>query len=649
MDYLTWLLQILILTLGIYLFLRFLRTTQGNRIVRGLAIAVPLLIIVTWGLAWTLQLEELLHILGSVAGFAVVFIAILFQEELRRGMAQFGANPLVRRFVPSFETDVIEEVCRAALDMATKQETHGSFTRIRPHGALICFQREASLQSYIEGGRRIEARVSHDLLESIFQPKSPLHDGAVVIRKDRVAAASCMLPLTQNLTVAKTMGTRHRAAIGLSEETDAVVLVVSEETGKLSIAAGGTLKGVPQGDLAEELRRALGQTKTEDQPSFGERLKTFIGEDLPWLASSIIIALLMWFIAHQDISITRDFTVHLVQTETGNEPPSAGEVIVVLPEGLRVKSPSQGRAFTVEAQGSRAQIEQLGLSLAGSFTLDESMGPESYVDLDAISWDPNPPFGVSLDWQGDAPLLVTERYGSLTLPLTPDMVPVNAEDLDSYYELGAEGVTFGQSSITLTGPESGLARIESGELPLSFEGITLTGKDHRDRTESLDLVAELEQLSFAIAGEQLIQATVPIVPAPYEIEVQGVPVSLVAITPEGRARLDSWELSASSAVRDVVVKTSGLIPQIDPSIPAWTEQYRAVYQYVEQNLRCLVIVEDQPEGAEPRALEIHHFLLEPDWRDHIEAEGSLDRAGLTVVLRNDEAFLERVTPTDNGG
>ena len=139
-----------------------------------------------------------------------------------------------------------------------------------------------------------------------------------------------MLPLTQNLTVAKTMGTRHRAAIGLSEETDAVVLVVSEETGKLSIAAGGTLTGVPQGDLAEELRKALGQSKNEQGPSLLERARTFFAEDLPWLASSVLIALLMWFIAHQDISITRDFTVHLVQTEAGNtKPPAAGEVAAV--------------------------------------------------------------------------------------------------------------------------------------------------------------------------------------------------------------------------------------------------------------------------------------------------------------------------------
>ena len=107
MDLLTWILQILILTLGIYLFLRFLRTTQGNRIVRGLAFAVPLVAILVWGTAYSLQLEELRHILNGMTGFAVVFIAILFQEELRRGMAQFGENPLIRRFTTSTDTDVV--------------------------------------------------------------------------------------------------------------------------------------------------------------------------------------------------------------------------------------------------------------------------------------------------------------------------------------------------------------------------------------------------------------------------------------------------------------------------------------------------------------------------------------------------------------
>lgn len=645
MDYLSWLLQILILTFGIYLFLRFLRTTQGNRIVRGLAIAVPLVIIVTWGTAYTLQLDELRHILRWVAGFAVIFVAILFQEELRRGMAQFGANPLVRRFVPSFETDVIEEVCRAALDMATKQETHGSFTRIRPHGALICFQREASLQSYIEGGRRIEARVSHELLETIFQPKSPLHDGAVVIRKDRVAAASCMLPLTQNLLVAKSMGTRHRAAIGLSEETDAVVLVVSEETGKLSIAAGGVLRGVPQGDLADELRKALGQTLEDHRPGLGQRLRSFVHEDLPWLASSALIALMMLFIARQDLSISRDYTVRLVQAEGGSpQPPAANEVVVMLPgEGWRLKEPRSSQGFTVEATGSRAQIEQLGLALAGSFTLEDATATESYVDIDAISWVKSTPLGVSLEWQGDAPRIAIERYGELDLPLAPTMVPVDVTDLDPHFQVGEEGVTFGASAVTVVGPESALAQLAAGELPLLFEGITLSREDHRDHTELLDLAPELRDLSFSLADGQKVEATVPILPATHEFVVT-VPVTVTGFTDADQDRAERWAMPLNAVEADFLIKTSGLLPTTGASSPLWQERQRSIKNYVEKNLVGFVDIADQPEGEEPRALAIKHLLRDPDWRRTLDPDGELDRADLTIEVTSSRVYLERTPP-----
>ena len=641
MDLLTWLLQPLILTLGIYLFLRFLRTTQGNRIVRGLVIAVPSLIIITWGLAYTLQLEELRHILRGVAGFAVVFVAILFQEELRRGMAQFGANPLIRRFVPSFDTDVIEEVCRAALDMATKQETHGSFTRIRPHGALICFERESSLQSYIEGGRRIEARVSHELLEAIFQPKSPLHDGAVVIRKDRIAAASCMLPLTQDLSISKTTGTRHRAAIGLSEETDAVVLVVSEETGKLSIAAGGKLTGVPQGDLADELRAALGQAKEEHKVTVGQHVKRFLSEDLPWLAGSVLIALLMLFIARQDIAITREFLVHLVEAEaTGGQPPRDGEIVVALPSEYRLSVPSSTDYFVLEATGSRAQIDQLGLNLAGTFTLEDLTSNESFVDADAVAWLKSPPLGVSLDWQDDAPRVVIERYSEMTVDLAADMVLVIAGDLDPYFQLG-QGITFGSSSITIEGPESALAEIAAGGLELRLEGITLGKEDHRDRTELLDLSAELKDRACSLAGDQLVSATVPILPAAHELTVR-VPVSLIGFSQGDMDRCAEWSIPANALEVDFLVRTSGIVPTSSAGTQLGTERRREIKTYIERNLTGFIDIAGQPEGQAARGLKVEPRLSDPDWRRTLDPEGELDRADLTIHLNENFGlvFLE---------
>ncbi|HSP07399.1 MAG TPA: DNA integrity scanning protein DisA nucleotide-binding domain protein, partial [Acidobacteriota bacterium] len=135
-----------------------------------------------------------------------------------------GQNPLINFFAPRLDRGPLDEIILAATSMASKQT-----------GALIVIEREMGLKNYIEGGVTLDAKVSYDLLMSIFNPSSPLHDGAVIIQGDRISAASCFLPLTLNPYLAREMGSRHRAAIGLSEETDALIIVVSEETGKISL------------------------------------------------------------------------------------------------------------------------------------------------------------------------------------------------------------------------------------------------------------------------------------------------------------------------------------------------------------------------------------------------------------------------------
>ena len=159
-----------------------------------------------------------------------VVIVVLFQQEIRRALSSFGRNPLLGLGAHEEAATAINDIVLAASGLSSE--------RI---GALIVVQRLQGLRNYVESGIVLDAKVSYDLLTNVFNPETPLHDGAVIIQGDRVAAAACFLPLTQKANLSKEFGTRHRAALGITEETDALAVVVSEETGRVSIAIGGKL------------------------------------------------------------------------------------------------------------------------------------------------------------------------------------------------------------------------------------------------------------------------------------------------------------------------------------------------------------------------------------------------------------------------
>ncbi|MDE0895092.1 MAG: diadenylate cyclase [Planctomycetota bacterium] len=653
MDTLGWSLQILILTLGIYLFLRFLRTTQGGRIVRGLAIGVPVIIVTIWGTATYLQLAELQFILQNVGGYAVVFIAILFQDELRRGMAQFGENPLVNRFVTSFETDVLKEVSGAAVAMATKQESHGSFTRIKPHGALIVFERESSLKSYIDGGRRVDAVVSRDFLESVFQPKSPLHDGAVVIRKDRVAAVSCMLPLTQNLSIAKTTGTRHRAAIGLTEETDAVTLVVSEETGKISIATAGELRQVSQADLEAELRKSLGANIRDKRTPMAERMAKFMREDLAWFAGSILLALSILFIAQGSISEPRRFNLTVVEAFAGDTaPPQPGTLTVVLPgPRYHLTSPDSTRSFSVVATGPIGQLDALGTGLIGTISLSEDGSLESTVDIDEVHWGTTPPIGVELEFEGgDAPRLEAVRYGTMSITLVQEHVDVDSSALDPHFELAEDPASFDVSSVEITAPPSVIAELKEDPSRFKLESISLTATDYSDRVVNLRLHDDLTSRDCSLLHGIPIATTVAISPVANTLTTLiDKEITLSFFNEVDRPRLEHWKLKGSQLDVSFRIVTRGILPTgVDTAV--YEGEEREILKYVRENLRVYVDIAAQPEAEadEGARIPIEWLFKDPDWRGHLDKLGpAFDRASLEVELTSDEptVSLERIPTT----
>ena len=221
------LLDIAIVSVLIYELLKLVRRTHAVQILIGGG-----LIILLYYASQLTPLQTLNWLVRDMFGYIVFAAIVLFQADLRRALAHFGRAPFFRYLSkPETSGETVEEVVEAMRMLAKEQI-----------GAIVVVEREIGLRNYVESGIPIDAAVSYDLLVSIFRPGSPLHDGAVVIQQDRVAAAACFLPLTVNTRVSKDLGTRHRAALGLSEETDAVALVVSEETGRLSLVLDGEIE-----------------------------------------------------------------------------------------------------------------------------------------------------------------------------------------------------------------------------------------------------------------------------------------------------------------------------------------------------------------------------------------------------------------------
>lgn len=241
-ELVTLILDIAIVIFLIYCFLKVVKGSRAWQLIKGIA----LLIVVTW-ISGLLNLKILNWILTGIMNLGVIAIIVIFQPELRRGLEQLGTNKLTKFFgidkdLATKTKEDIYKVVIAATELA-KAKT----------GALIVIERDIKIQDIISGGIPLNADVSPQLLVNIFEPKTPLHDGAVVISGNKIAAAACVLPLADDKDIAKELGTRHRAAIGISKESDSIVVVVSEETGKISIAKDGTLIADVREDILKKI------------------------------------------------------------------------------------------------------------------------------------------------------------------------------------------------------------------------------------------------------------------------------------------------------------------------------------------------------------------------------------------------------------
>jgi diadenylate cyclase len=247
------LVDIAIVAVFFYQVLILIRGTRAMQMAVGAGLVTALYFLSRW-----LELEAVNWIIRNALGYVVIAVIVLFQADIRRALAHFGRAPFLRYLgrVAGGE-DTIEELVTAVGNLAAHKI-----------GALIVIERQIGLRNYIEGGIPLDATITYDLLASIFQPTAPLHDGAVIVQGDRIAAAACFLPLSVNPKVSRALGTRHRAALGLTEENDAVAVVVSEETGIISIAINGRLERdfTPE-TLRLRLGALLGVRRRRDVPA----------------------------------------------------------------------------------------------------------------------------------------------------------------------------------------------------------------------------------------------------------------------------------------------------------------------------------------------------------------------------------------------
>ncbi|MDD5679868.1 MAG: diadenylate cyclase CdaA [Candidatus Omnitrophica bacterium] len=235
--------EILILWVTYYMILAFIRGSRTVQLLKGLLIIVLMLV-----LTQQLGLTTMSWIITKIFPISILALLIIFQPELRRGLARLGQFGAALK-----EERVLDEIIKAVTVLSKKKI-----------GALIAIEREVGLRSYIESGILLHSKVTSELINTIFMPNTPLHDGGIIVENGIIASAGCLFPLSQDPRLSKTMGMRHRAAIGLSEETDAIVIVVSEETGAISVSIAGKLtRDLDKEELSKLLNTLPGHEKKQ--------------------------------------------------------------------------------------------------------------------------------------------------------------------------------------------------------------------------------------------------------------------------------------------------------------------------------------------------------------------------------------------------
>ncbi len=267
-------LDIAIIAFGIYHLLRFVRRSRSGQVVKAIAF-----IVVAMALANLWRLRVIRTVLNNAMELGIIALIILFQPELRRFLEQMGSGKIKELFVAESYSNDLETAVKETVD------AYAALSRDKV-GALMVFERRTLLDDVLKTGTALDCQVSAQLLKNLFWNKAPLHDGAVIVRGGRIVGAGCMLPLSGNVNLSRDLGMRHRAGIGVSENSDAVVAIVSEETGSISVAVNGMLKRHLSPDTLERMLRLelMPAAEEEGRPTAAARLSSVLkgikGDDL---------------------------------------------------------------------------------------------------------------------------------------------------------------------------------------------------------------------------------------------------------------------------------------------------------------------------------------------------------------------------------
>lgn len=634
--------QILVLAAGIYIVLGFLSAQRGGGLVRGIVVALLVVTVGVWWLAKLAGFEELEHIIESMAGYAFIVFAIVFQPELRRGIAQLGVPRLIGRYLSKKRLETVPEVSAAVGSMARRRV-----------GALIAFERDQPLDDFVQSGVPIDATVHRTLIESIFHPGGKMHDGAIVIRKDRVAAALCLFPLTENVEIAKSVGTRHRAALGLTDETDAVTIAVSEETGKIAVCQDGRMEPrVPAKELESVLRQALSAEGAEaagedDGRTWTERLasaaRTIFLTDAQRKLAALVVAAGLFYVAHQSITVEVASQLRVVASQPdGRAQPSGGELLIVLsdPE-LRLVEPSEAELIDIVAQGTRGEAEDVTEVLAGRLDVHlETPAQGVGFPLDDVTWTRVDGVATSLDVRlATAGLrLKAVRVARRSFPLDAGHLDVDATRLDPRFEARTAAVTFEPTTVTVEGPRASIDELGTAARPLVLETLQLAPDDRREIRVGLGLSPELVDAGFELFGVEAVIVTLPVDPAPQDLSVLEKEIAVVdtSMSPGG---LERWTLPSHGQTARYRIRTAGILPSGEED-PERQHLSAAVRRFVEANLIVFVDVAEIDAAAGRRSVRIRHAWRR-DWREALasEVEALDERARLDVVLESDLEVL----------
>lgn len=634
---LVWLLELLVLAALIHIFLRIVRQTRGNRIVRGLLVTLLLVAVALFGLVDSLELEELGHILENATGYVAVVLAIMFQPELRRAISQLGTNPFMSGSGARVTASTLEDLAGAARAMAKRR-----------HGALIAISGQSPLQTIIEKATRLDAPVSRSLLESIFQPGGVLHDGGVVISDDMVVAAQCIFPLTESSGLGAWSGTRHRAALGLSEESDAVILAVSEETGRISLFQNGERRGpIPPDELLTVLRETVGKGARRKDKGDGARspmrgLRERLKDEIGWIGLSATIAAGLLFTVHGQIATTQARTLRLALAGPEDvSPPMAGELVLRVPSGEWALVEGQ-RLLNVAVRGTRRQLERLGADFSGELELELDDDGRSVLDIDRIRWNGAGP-GLAIAWPNDStPAFQLQPVVERTFDLTPENLPLDLSRVDPRFTWDRESTVIVPDQLVVRGPrevlegldaEGPLDLLRSASLPPSARGRTSLRLPLRD-----DRIAE----GVELPQTEFIEVDLELRPSARDLGLVESEITIACLDRERSDELGRWSLELHARQARLRIVTVGLIPENG----AGTDSSRVsqVRRFVEDNLQVYVDVAELAPDGSSRSLPVR-WTLRRDWRDALSEFGldGVELAGnerLDLVIESDaKVFL----------